>query len=195
MRSDPDQPLVHWIPSIQAQEPSRSPSRKLNHPMKLKTLKDLYIHELKDLYSAERQLIRALPKMEKAASDKKLAAGFREHLEQTKTHATRLEEILSDLDQSTRGPKCKGMQGLIAEGEEIINEEADDEVKDAALIAAAQRVEHYEIAGYGTARTYARLVEDENGAKLLQTTLEEEAETDEKLTKLAESSINVSADK
>lgn len=163
--------------------------------MKLKTLKDLYIHELKDLYSAERQLIRALPKMEKAASDKKLAAGFREHLEQTKTHATRLEEILSDLDQSTRGPKCKGMQGLIAEGEEIINEEADDEVKDAALIAAAQRVEHYEIAGYGTARTYARLVEDENGAKLLQTTLEEEAETDEKLTKLAESSINVSADK
>lgn len=163
--------------------------------MKLKTLKDLYIHELKDLYSAERQLIRALPKMEKAASDEKLAAGFREHLEQTKTHATRLEEILSDLDQSTRGPKCKGMQGLIAEGEEIINEEADDEVKDAALIAAAQRVEHYEIAGYGTARTYARLVEDENGAKLLQTTLEEEAETDEKLTKLAESSINVSADK
>lgn len=163
--------------------------------MKLKTLKDLYIHELKDLYSAERQLIRALPKMEKAASDEKLAAGFREHLEQTKTHATRLEEILSDLDQSTRGPKCKGMQGLLAEGEEIINEEADDEVKDAALIAAAQRVEHYEIAGYGTARTYARLVEDENGAKLLQTTLEEEAETDEKLTKLAESSINVSADK
>ncbi|PTY00211.1 ferritin-like domain-containing protein [Spartobacteria bacterium LR76] len=163
--------------------------------MKLKTLKDLYIHELKDLYSAERQLIRALPKMEKAASDEMLAAGFREHLEQTKTHATRLEEILSDLDQSTRGPKCKGMQGLIAEGEEIINEEADDEVKDAALIAAAQRVEHYEIAGYGTARTYARLVEDEKGAKLLQTTLEEEAETDEKLTKLAESSINVSADK
>lgn len=163
--------------------------------MKLKTLKDLYIHELKDLYSAEKQLIRALPKMAQAASDEKLAAGFREHLEQTKTHATRLEELLSDLDQSTRGPKCKGMEGLIAEGEEIIQEEADEEIKDAALIAAAQRVEHYEIAGYGTARTYAQMVGDKNGVKLLQTTLEEEAETDKKLTDLAESSINVSADK
>jgi len=163
--------------------------------MKLQTIKDLYIHELKDLYSAEKQLIRALPKMAQAASDEKLAAGFREHLEQTKTHATRLEEILSDLDQSTRGPKCKGMEGLIAEGEELIHEEADDEVKDAALISAAQRVEHYEIAGYGTARTYAQLVGDKNGVKLLQTTLDEEAETDKKLTNLAESSINVSADK
>jgi ferritin-like metal-binding protein YciE len=163
--------------------------------MKLQTIKDLYIHELKDLYSAEKQLTRALPKMAQAASDEKLAAGFREHLEQTKTHATRLEEILSDLDQSTRGPKCKGMEGLIAEGEELIHEEADDEVKDAALISAAQRVEHYEIAGYGTARTYAQLVGDKNGVKLLQTTLDEEAETDKKLTHLAESSINVSADK
>jgi len=161
--------------------------------MKLETLKDLYIHELKDLYSAEKQLIRALPKMARAATNEKLASGFEEHLEQTKTHATRLEDILAHLDQTTRGPKCKGMEGVIAEGAEMIEEEADDEVRDAGLIAAAQRVEHYEIAGYGTARTYAELIGDTKGAKLLQTTLDEEAETDQKLTKLAESSINVAA--
>lgn len=163
--------------------------------MKLNTLKDLYIHELKDLYSAEKQLIKALPKMAKAASNQKLAEGFETHLKQTKEHASRLENILAALDQTTRGPKCKGMEGVIKEGAEVIEEEADDEVRDAALIAAAQRVEHYEIAGYGTARTYAELLGDKAGAKILQTTLDEEAETDVKLTKLAESSINVAADK
>ncbi len=163
--------------------------------MKLNTLKDLYIHELKDLYSAEKQILKALPKMAKAANHEKLAAGFKEHLEQTKEHAARLEKILASHDQTTRGPKCKGMEGVIAEGSEMIEEEADEEVRDAGLIAAAQRVEHYEIAGYGTARTYAELLGDKEGAALLQATLDEEADTDQKLTKLAESAINVAADK
>ena len=161
--------------------------------MELETLKDLYIHELKDLYSVEKQLVSALPKMAKEANNKELATGFREHLEQTKEHLARLEEILSQHKQSTRGPKCKGMGGIIAEGAELIEEEADPEVKDAGLIAAAQRVEHYEIAGYGSARTFAELLGDDQGAKLLQTTLKEEAETDQKLTHLAKSSINLAA--
>ncbi|MBV8214510.1 MAG: ferritin-like domain-containing protein [Verrucomicrobia bacterium] len=161
--------------------------------MQLDTLKDLYIHELKDLYSVEKQLIGAIPKMAKAANDEKLGAGFREHLEQTKEHAARLEKILSEHKQSTRGKKCKGMEGIIAEGAEMIEEEADPEVKDAGLIAAAQRVEHYEIAGYGTARTYAEMLGDSLGAQLLQATLSEEEKTDQKLTQLAKSSINVAA--
>jgi ferritin-like metal-binding protein YciE len=161
--------------------------------MQLETLQDLYIHELKDLYSAEQQLIRALPKMAKAANNQELVAGIEKHLDQTKEHAGRLEKILSAHKQSTRGTKCKGMQGIIAEGAEMIEEEADPEVKDAGLIAAAQRVEHYEIAGYGTARTYAELVGDKDAAKLLQTTLSEEEETDKTLTKLAKSAINIAA--
>jgi ferritin-like metal-binding protein YciE len=161
--------------------------------MELNTLKDLYVHELRDLYSAEKQLMKAIPKMEKAAKNKELAAGFREHLEQTKEHAHRLERVLSTLGQSTRGPKCQGMAGIVAEGAEMIEEEGDEEVKDAGLIAAAQRVEHYEMAGYGTARTYAELVGDNEGSKLLSQTFEEEKETDQKLTKLAKSAINVNA--
>jgi ferritin-like metal-binding protein YciE len=161
--------------------------------MQLETLQDLYIHELKDLYSAEKQLVRALPKMAKAANNEELAAGIQKHLDQTKEHAARLETILSSHKQSTRGAKCKGMEGIIAEGAEMIEEEADPEVKDAGLISAAQRVEHYEIAGYGTVRTYAELVGDKEGAKLLQTTLSEEEETDKTLTKLAKSSINIAA--
>ena len=161
--------------------------------MELATLQDLYVHELKDLYSAEKQLIKALPKMAEAANNAQLAAGFREHLEQTKGHAERLEQILSGHKQSTHGARCKGMEGIVAEGAEMIEEEADKEVKDAGLISAAQRVEHYEIAGYGTVRTYAELLGDKEGAKLLQTTLKEEEETDEKLTTLAKSSINVAA--
>jgi ferritin-like metal-binding protein YciE len=133
--------------------------------------------------------------MAKAANNKELATGFREHLEQTKEHLARLEEILSQHKQPRRGPKCKGMEGIIAEGVELIEEEADPEVKDAGLIAAAQRVEHYEIAGYGSARTFAELLGDDQGAKLLQTTLNEEAETDQKLTHLAKSSINLAAAK
>ena len=163
--------------------------------MQLETLKDLYIHELKDLYSAEQQLVKALPKMAKAARNKELAAGFQEHLEQTKGHAQRLEQILSSHKQTSRGPKCKGMEGIVAEGAELIEEEADEEIKDAGLISAAQRVEHYEMAGYGTARTYADLLNDKEGANLLRMTLEEEKATDQKLTKLAKSAINVAAAK
>src|SRR3984893_17972762 len=158
--------------------------------MQLETLEDLYIHELKDLYSAEKQLIRALPKMAKAAKNEQLSAGFQEHLEQTKEHAARIERILNGHRQAKRGPKWKGM---VAEGAEMIEEEGDPEVKDAGLISAAQRVEHYEIAGYGTARTYAEILGDKEGAKLLQMTLGEEEQTDQKLTKLAKSSINVAA--
>jgi ferritin-like metal-binding protein YciE len=126
--------------------------------MELETLKDLYILELKDLHSAEKQIIKALPKMVKAASNKQLAAGFEEHLKQTKEHVARLEKILTSHDESTRGPKCKGMEGPIKEGDEVIENGAEDEVRDAGLIAAAQRIEHYEIAGYGCARTYAGLL-------------------------------------
>jgi ferritin-like metal-binding protein YciE len=163
--------------------------------MELETLKDLYIHELKDLYSAEQQLVKALPKMAKAATNKELAAGFHEHLEQTRGHAQRLEQILSNHKETFRGAKCKGMEGLVAGGAEMIEEEADAEVKDAGLIAAAQRVEHYEMAGYGTARTYAEILGDKEGANILQTTLEEERATDQKLTKLAKSAVNVAAAK
>jgi ferritin-like metal-binding protein YciE len=167
----------------------------MNRRMELQSLQDLYITELKDLYSAEKQLIKALPKMAKAATNEELAAGFRLHLEETKVQAERLEQILESHDESTRGPKCKGMEGVIAEGDEMIKEDGDDEVRDAGLIAAAQRVEHYEIAGYGCARTYAELLGDKAGAALLKTTLDEEAATDKKLTKLAKSVINVRANK
>lgn len=160
--------------------------------MELENLQDLYIHELKDLYSAENQLIKALPKMAKAAANPELADGFNTHLEETREHATRLEQILKRHDESTSGPKCKGMEGVIAEGAEMIEEDAEDEVRDAGLIAAGQRAEHYEMAGYGTARTYAKLLGDSEGERLLQQTLDEEASTDEKLTQLAES-INVEA--
>jgi ferritin-like metal-binding protein YciE len=163
--------------------------------MELQTLKDLYIHELRDLHSAEKQIIRALPKMAKAAANAELAAGFNQHLEETKEHVSRLETILKNQNQSTRGVKCKGMEGLLAEGAEMMEAEADEEVRDAGLIAAAQRVEHYEISGYGTARTYAALLGDKASVKLLQQTLDEEAATDERLTKLATSSINISANK
>jgi ferritin-like metal-binding protein YciE len=161
--------------------------------MELCTLKDLYVKELKDLYSAETQILKALPKMAKAASNEKLAAGFRKHFEQTKQHATRLETILQDHGQTTRGPKCHGMEGVLEEGAEMIEEKADEEVRDAGLISAAQRVEHYEMAGYGCVVEYASLLGDKLGAKLLKTTLTEEEETDQKLTKLAKSIINISA--
>ncbi len=162
--------------------------------MELNTLKDLYFHELKDLYSAETQLTKALPKMAKAASNEELVEGFETHLEETKEHVSRLEQILKSHDQTTRGPKCKGMEGLIAEGQEMIEEDAEDEVRDAGLISAAQRVEHYEIAGYGCARTYAEMIGDDEGADLLQQTLDEESATNEKLTELAQSVINLEAE-
>src|SRR3954453_13078556 len=161
--------------------------------MELETLRDLYVHELKDLYSAEQQLIKALPKMKKAAKNRSLAAAFNQHLNQTKKQAKRLEQILKRHDESPRAPKCEGMAGLIAEGDKMAGEDAQDDVRDAGLIASAQRVEHYEIAGYGCARTYAELLGDKQGARLLGTTLREEAATDQKLTKIAKSLINVKA--
>ena len=162
--------------------------------MDLETLRDLYVHELKDLYSAENQLIRALPKMKKASRNRQLASAFHGHLKQTERQAKRLEQILKGNDESTRAPKCEGMEGLIKEGDKM-SKNAQNEVRDAGLIASAQRVEHYEIAGYGCARTYAQLLGDKQGARLLDTSLREEAETDKKLTKLARSVINLRARK
>ena len=162
--------------------------------MEMEDLKDLYIEELKDLYSAENQIIKALPKMIKAASSEELKAGFEEHLEQTKNQVTRLEKIFEGLDASPKGKKCKGMEGLLEEGKELMEEDAEPDVLDAGLIAAAQHVEHYEIAGYGCVRTYAELLGDKQAVKLLQQTLDEEKETDQKLSELARS-INVEAEK
>lgn len=161
--------------------------------MQMETLQDLYVEELKDLYSAENQIIKALPKMIKAACSPQLKQSFEMHLEQTREHASRLEQIFDKLGESPRGKKCKGMQGLIEEGKELIEEDPQEDVLDAGLIAAAQRVEHYEIAGYGCARTYAKLLGDDQAARVLQQTLDEEGATDKKLTRLAESSINVEA--
>jgi len=161
--------------------------------MKLTSLQDLLHHELKDLYSAETQLVKALPKMAKAATNADLRAGFEEHLEQTKGHVSRLEEIGSMLDIKLTGHVCKAMKGLIEEGGEMIEEDADEAVRDAGLIGAAQRVEHYEIAGYGTARCLAETLGHHDVAKLLEETLEEEKDTDQKLTDLAESAVNAEA--
>jgi ferritin-like metal-binding protein YciE len=149
-------------------------------------LKELYIDELKDLYSAENQLVKALPKMAKAASSEALSQGFEEHLEQTRGHVQRLEKIFQSLGESPKGKKCKGMEGLVAEGAEVMEEDFEDSLMDAALIGAAQRVEHYEIAGYGTVCAFAEELGESEQASLLNETLEEEKETDEKLTKLAE---------
>jgi len=162
--------------------------------MELDTLKDLYVEELKDLYSAEKQLVKALPKMVKAANDPQLKEAFRTHLQQTRTHAERLEQICRDLGVSPRGKKCVGMEGLIEEGSELISDDPDPDVLDAGLINKAQHVEHYEMAGYGTVRTYARQLGFESHAEILQQTLDEEGETDHLLTRLAESGINVEAE-
>jgi ferritin-like metal-binding protein YciE len=161
--------------------------------MKLTTLQDLFIHELKDLYSAETQLVKALPKMAKAATNDDLKTGFEEHLEQTKGHVERLNQIAEMCEAKLTGHKCKAMEGLIAEGSELISEEADDSVRDAGLIGAAQRVEHYEMAGYGTARALANQLGYQEAAELLGETLEEERATDAKLTDLAESTVNLEA--
>jgi ferritin-like metal-binding protein YciE len=156
-----------------------------------KAFHELYIDELKDLYNAENQLVKALPKMAKAAVSPDLQAGFKEHLEQTKGHVQRLEQIFENLGESPKGKKCKGMEGLIAEGSEAI-EEYDGSVLDAALIGAAQRVEHYEMAGYGTAIAFAKEMGHDEHVSLLEETLNEEKETDEKLTELS-SDINAEA--
>ena len=161
--------------------------------MESESLKELYIEELKDLYSAENQLLKALPKMAKKASSPELQQAFQKHTKETEGQIQRLEKIFEKLDEKPKGKKCKAMEGLVEEAQDMMSEHDDPEVLDAGLIAAAQRVEHYEIAGYGTVRTYARLLGDEQAAKLLQQTLDEEGKTDKILTELAESSINVDA--
>ena len=148
-------------------------------------LKKLYIDELKDLYSAENQLLKALPKMAKAAFSDDLKQGFEQHLEQTRGHVERLEKIFKSLDESPKGKKCAGMEGLVKEGSEAMGEDLEGAVMDAALIGAAQRVEHYEIAAYGTVSEFAKILGESKHASLLEETLQEEKETDEKLTELA----------
>lgn len=161
--------------------------------MKLNTLEDLLHHELKDLYSAEKQLTKALPRMARAAENAELRKGFEWHLEQTRGHLGRLEKIAEDLGTSLGGHTCKAMEGLVEEGQDLISEDANQDVRDAGLISAAQRVEHYEIAGYGTARALASRLGFTEVASLLQQTLEEEKETDTKLTELARSMVNEAA--
>lgn len=161
--------------------------------MSMDSLKDLYIDELKDLYNAENQLLKALPKMARKASAPELKRAFQDHLAQTEGHVNRLEKIFKGLGEKPTGKTCKAMKGLVEEGKEIIEEDGDDSVLDAALIGAAQRVEHYEIAGYGVVRTFASLLGENSAVDLLQRTLNEEGETDKKLTALAETVINVDA--
>ena len=155
-------------------------------------LKELYIEELKDLYNAETQLVKALPKLARAATSEELRRGFEDHLEQTKGHVERLQKIFDMLEESPKGKKCKGMEGLIEEGSEVTEEDYEGSLLDAALIGAAQRVEHYEIAGYGTVRSFAETLGETEHVSLLNETLEEEKETDEKLTELA-TQINAEA--
>jgi ferritin-like metal-binding protein YciE len=162
--------------------------------MKMKTLNDLFVDQIKDLYSAENQLVKALPKMAKAASNEDLAAGFEQHLEQTREQVTRLEKICQALGVTPKGKKCVAMEGLIEEGKELLEEDAAERVLDAGLIAAAQKVEHYEIAAYGTVRTWAEQLGMDDAVELLQQTLDEEKQTDDKLTELAKSTINEEAE-
>jgi ferritin-like metal-binding protein YciE len=161
--------------------------------VKMKDLHSLFVHELKDLYSAEKQLTRALPKMAKAATNEALRSAFEEHLQETETQIKRLEEVLAELDSNPRGQKCAAMEGLIEEAKELLEEDVDPRVLDAALICAAQRVEHYEIAGYGCVRSLAQQLGMSDLAAELQTTLDEEKQTNEKLTELALSEVNEEA--
>ena len=162
--------------------------------MKIKSFEDLFHHELKDLYSAEKQLTKALPKMAKAATNADLKEAFESHLEETEGQLERLEKIMSQLGVSTaRVEKCKAMEGLIEDGKDIMEEDLDPQLLDAALICAAQRVEHYEIAGYGCARTFAQMLGHDDIVELLQATLDEEGTADKKLTEIAESFVNQEA--
>lgn len=160
----------------------------------MNSLHDLYVDELKDLYSAENQIIKALPRMAKKASAEELREAFNEHLEVTRKQVERLDKIFSELGVNPRGKKCKAMEGLIEEGKEVLEEKGEPAVIDAALIACAQRIEHYEMAGYGCVRTFARLLDYTDAESLLQETLNEESAADEALTELADSVINVQAE-
>src|SRR3954468_21560256 len=160
--------------------------------MSISNLEDLFVHELRDILDGERQLVKALPKMARAASSDELKSAFEEHLSVTETHVERLETIFKSLDKAARGKHCAGMEGLITEGEELIKEEEAGAPLDAALICAAQKVEHYEIAAYGSLATYAQLLDMNDASELLETTLAEEKETNEKLSEIA-SSLNLVA--
>jgi ferritin-like metal-binding protein YciE len=161
--------------------------------MKITSLRELYVEQLRDLYDGENQIIKALPKMIESTESEELSSALEEHLEVTRQQAQRLEQIFQGLGENSKGEKCKGMEGIIKEGSEVMKEDMPESVKDAAIIASAQRVEHYEIAGYGTVRTYAELLGEEEAVDLLQQTLDEEKEADEKLSGLAEE-INVEAE-
>jgi len=161
--------------------------------MKLNSLRDVFEENLRDLYNAETQLLKALPKMAKAASSEELREAFEEHLEQTRGQVERLERICEGLGIKAKGKTCQAMKGLIEEGQEILSADGDAAAKDAAIIGAAQKIEHYEIAGYGTARTFAELLDEADAARLLQETLDEEEAADERLTEVAESGLNQEA--
>jgi ferritin-like metal-binding protein YciE len=163
--------------------------------MKIESLNDLLTEELKDIYSAEKQLLKALPKMAKKATSDELRAALEEHLEVTEGQVTRLEEVFEALGQPAKAKTCKAMQGLIEEATELMGEDADDAVMDAGIIAAAQKVEHYEMASYGTVAAWAKLCEEDDAAALLEETLDEETEADQKLTELALNFVNPDADK
>lgn len=161
--------------------------------MALSTLRDLFVHELKDIYSAEKQITKALPKLAKAANSEELSQALKNHLEVTQRQIERLEEIFEIIGKSSRGPKCEGMEGLLKEGSKLLEEDAEDAVLDAALISAAQKVEHYEIAAYGCLVTYAEQLGEDQAVRLLQETLQEEGDADKELTQLA-STINLEAE-
>jgi len=161
--------------------------------MSLDSLQNLFVTELKDIYNAEKQLVTALPRIAKAAGSPRLAEAITKHLKETEGHVARLEEIFQSLGLPARGKKCKGMEGLLEEGKEVMEEEAQESVRDAALISAAQKVEHYEIAAYGCLRSYAQILGHNDAAKLLEQTLKEEEAADEKLNELAEGGINQAA--
>jgi ferritin-like metal-binding protein YciE len=161
--------------------------------MSLDSLQSLFLEELRDIYHSEKQLLVALPRMAKAAASPELEDAFTSHLKETKGHVERLERIFTEMGQAARGKRCKGMEGLVEEGKEFMQEEGEAPVIDAALIGAAQRVEHYEIAAYGCLRTYAQLLGHENAAKLLAQTLSEEEAADKKLTAIGERSVNAEA--
>jgi ferritin-like metal-binding protein YciE len=161
--------------------------------MRLESLHELFLNELHDVYDAENQLIKALPKMADLANSPELKAGIQAHLQQTRNQARRLEQILEDLGEKVKGKKCLGIRGIIEEGEDLANHNGDPAALDAGIIASAQKVEHYEIAAYGTLCAWARIMGHDRELELLEQTLEEEKETDEKLTELAERMINVDA--
>jgi len=161
--------------------------------MEIESLQELLIEEMRDLYSAENQLTKALPKMAKKASNPQLKKAFETHLRETEGHMKRLQQIFDKLGKKPTGKKCAAMEGLIEEGKEMMGEDMEEDTMDAALISVAQKVEHYEIASYGTVRTWASLLGDDQTARLLEQTLQEEGKTDKLLTELAESSVNIEA--